>query len=190
MERVKGIEPSSSAWEAAALPLSYTRGLSDLPRLCGAIKRPRRWRLAALGPTGAARRSPVSRREMTGFLAVALGGALGASLRYGAGLAAARWLPPGWPWATFAVNISGSFAMGLLAGWFVARASSVGGPVWLFLGTGLLGGFTTFSAFSLETITLLREGALGRAAAYAVLSVMLATGALALGFALARRLAA
>ena len=86
---------------------------------------------------------------MNGFLAVAAGGALGAAMRHGVSLMALRHLPSGWPHGTFAVNIIGSFAMGFLISWLAFRGQ--GGPqeLRLFLATGLLGGFTTFSAFSM-----------------------------------------
>jgi CrcB protein len=124
---------------------------------------------------------------MNGFLAVALGGALGASLRHGVGLLSVRHLSQGWPWGTFAVNILGGFAMGLLAGWLAHRTDGTGQDVRLFLATGVLGGFTTFSAFSLEVMNFLRAGETGKAAAYAGLSVVLACAALALGLVLARK---
>lgn len=125
---------------------------------------------------------------MTGFLLVALGGGLGASLRHGAGLLAVRHLPPGWPHATFAVNMLGSLAMGLLVGWLAARAAGGAGPLRLFFATGLLGGFTTFSAFSLELAEMVRTGALAKAGAYAGLSVALGVAALFAGLWLARRM--
>jgi fluoride exporter len=105
---------------------------------------------------------------------VALGGALGAWLRFAAGrlIGAAAF-----PWATLAVNLIGSFAMGLLAGWLARQGGS--GEGWrLFLGVGVLGGFTTFSAFSLEIVTLAQRGAIGMAALY--ISASLAGGLVAL----------
>lgn len=125
---------------------------------------------------------------MNGFFLVALGGAIGASLRHGAGLAAVR-LVPGetWPWATFLVNITGSLAMGLVVGWLALKANEAGQGARLFLATGVLGGFTTFSAFSLEVANMVRTGALARAATYAGLSVLIGLGALFVGLWLARR---
>lgn len=125
---------------------------------------------------------------MNGFVLVALGGALGASLRHGAGLAAVRFMPPGWPWATTFVNISGSLAMGLLVGWLAARDGGLSQNTRLFLATGLLGGFTTFSTFSLEMANFLRAGDLGKAAAYAGVSVIVCVAALFAGLWIARRL--
>lgn len=107
---------------------------------------------------------------------VALGGALGACARYGV----ARLLGAGlWPSATFAVNLVGGLLMGALAGWLAARGGSEG--LRLFLGVGVLGGFTTFSAFSLELWLLLDKGALAVALAYALLSVVLATAGIGVG---------
>ena len=113
-------------------------------------------------------------------LQVALGGALGAALRFLLGTALAR---PGFPVAILGVNVLGSFLMGLLAVWLQQRGLTGWQP---FLMTGLLGGFTTFSAFSLETMTLIERGAAAQALAYVALSVAGAVGALALGFWLAR----
>jgi fluoride exporter len=124
---------------------------------------------------------------MNSFLLVAAGGALGASLRHGAGLLGARHLPATWPWATFSVNLIGGLAMGLVAGWFAYKATEGGQDLRLFLATGVLGGFTTFSAFSLETLNMLRSGEAGKAIAYATLSVILSVAALGLGLWIARR---
>ena len=103
------------------------------------------------------------------------GGGLGAVLRHQMGRGLTGWLGPAamtaFPWATLAVNVSGSLAMGLLAGW-LARFGT-GGEHWrLFLGVGLLGGFTTFSAFSLELMLLIERGQAGTAFAYAAVSVL------------------
>ncbi|MEM6901283.1 MAG: fluoride efflux transporter CrcB [Pseudomonadota bacterium] len=126
---------------------------------------------------------------MNGFLLVGLGGAIGASLRHGVGLAAVR-LMPGWPLGTFAVNIVGSLLMGLLVGWLALRVDGAGQNLRLFLATGVLGGFTTFSAFSLEIANMMRSGAIAKASMYAGLSVVLGAAALFLGLWLARRLVA
>ncbi|MEM7006579.1 MAG: fluoride efflux transporter CrcB [Pseudomonadota bacterium] len=126
---------------------------------------------------------------MNGFLLVGLGGAIGASLRHGVGLAAVR-LMPGWPLGTFAVNVVGSLLMGLLVGWLALRADGTGQNLRLFLATGVLGGFTTFSAFSLEIANMMRSDAIAKASMYAGLSVVLGVAALFLGLWLARRLMA
>lgn len=125
---------------------------------------------------------------MNGFLLVALGGALGASLRHGVGLVAVRHLPLGWPWGTGFVNIAGSLAMGLLAGWLAVKAEGASQEARLFLATGVLGGFTTFSAFSLEVANMLRAGETLKAGLYAGLSVLLGVSALFIGLWMARRI--
>ena len=124
---------------------------------------------------------------MNSFLLVAAGGAIGASLRHGAGILSVRHLPATLPWATFSVNLLGGFAMGLVAGWFALKAAEGGQDLRLFLATGVLGGFTTFSAFSLETMNMLRSGEAGKAFAYAALSVIFSVAALGLGLWIARR---
>lgn len=122
-------------------------------------------------------------------LLVMIGGALGALARYQFGHMAGRLMGSGWPWGTLGVNIIGGLAMGLLAGW-LARHGSVGGEqARLLLGVGVLGGFTTFSAFSLEAALMIERGQLGAAAAYAGLSVLLSVGALFGGLLTMRALA-
>lgn len=111
-------------------------------------------------------------------LLVMIGGALGALARYQFGHMAGRMLGSGWPWGTLGVNIIGGLAMGLLAGWLARHGSGGGEQARLLLGVGVLGGFTTFSAFSLETALMIERGQLGGAAAYAGLSVLLSVGAL------------
>jgi CrcB protein len=122
-----------------------------------------------------------------GFLIVFVGGGLGAALRHGVNLAMARLLGTAFPFATLFENVSGSLMMGLLAGYFAFR----GGPTqhWqLFLTTGILGGYTTFSAFSLDAALLYERGALGMAALYALVSVVLAVGGLFAGLWIVRSL--
>jgi len=123
---------------------------------------------------------------MTAYLIVALGSGIGGALRHGVNVAAARVMGTGWPYGTFAVNVVGSFAMGLIAGHFAF--SGTGSQRWLlFLTTGVLGGFTTFSAFSLDVALLFDRGRLGATAGYLVASVALSIAALFLGLAIARR---
>jgi CrcB protein len=125
---------------------------------------------------------------MTRLLLVASGGALGALMRYGVGAAAARWWPgPAWPWATFSVNIAGGLAMGLLAGWLALRGGAGQDAIRLFAAVGLLGGFTTFSAFSLEAALLIERRQTGLALAYVAASALLAIAAVFAGLWLARR---
>lgn len=121
---------------------------------------------------------------MTSLIMVAFGGALGATLRFLWGVAFLRLTGPSeFPLAIMTANILGSFLMGA----FVVLAAHKGlthlSP---FVMTGLLGGFTTFSAFSLETMTLVERGDLGAAGLYVVLSVALSIGGLMLGLWLAR----
>lgn len=117
------------------------------------------------------------------LISVALGGALGATLRFVVGSALLR---DGFPVAILTVNVLGSFAMGLAAVLLMRVGLSQWQP---FLLTGVLGGFTTFSAFSLETLTLIERGAVGQAVLYVLASVGLSLLALAAGLFLARSLA-
>lgn len=119
------------------------------------------------------------------FLQVALGGAMGAVCRYATGLAAARLLGKGYPWGTLIVNVAGSFLMGVLV---VALLHLSGNRFAPLLMTGFLGGFTTFSAFSLDAVTLYERGQVGLAAGYVSASVVLSIAALFAGLALARSL--
>lgn len=112
------------------------------------------------------------------LLQVALGGAIGAAARYGVGIWVYRLTGPGFPLGVLVVNVVGSFLMGLLVVYLAQKSLSHLGPL---LMVGLLGGFTTFSAFSLEAYTLFERGAFGQAAAYVGLSVVLSIGALILG---------
>ncbi len=104
------------------------------------------------------------------LLLVALGGGVGAMLRYLVGQWTLNSFGPGLPFGTWTVNIVGAFLMGLLAA-FIARLDGAGGELRLLLGVGVLGGFTTFSAFSLEMFNMINRGEIGLAAAYAVSSV-------------------
>ena len=125
---------------------------------------------------------PVS--GVSSFLLVGLGGAAGAMARF----QLVRMLPSGgWPWGTFLVNVGGSLLMGLLAGALMARGGNE--PLRLLLGVGLLGGFTTFSAFSLDTMRLLERGLTSLALGYALASVILSVCAVALGLMIAKALA-
>lgn len=115
------------------------------------------------------------------FLLVALGGAIGSAARYGVSLAAARWLTHAvFPWATLTVNIIGSFAIGTLAARTQPHETAR-----LLIGVGILGGFTTFSAFSLETVRLLEQQP-AQAMLYVAASLLLSVGACWLGLSLGR----
>lgn len=117
------------------------------------------------------------------LLQVALGGAIGASGRYLTNVGATRLLGHGFPYGTLTVNIVGSFAMGVLV---VVLAQVSGTRFAPFLMTGVLGGFTTFSAFSLDAVTLYERGQVGLAAGYVAVSVVLSLAALGLGLLAAR----
>jgi CrcB protein len=124
-------------------------------------------------------------QQAMGFLIVFLGGGLGAALRHGVNLTSARLLGVAFPYHTVFENISGSFVMGALAGYFAFRGNLT--QHWqLFLTTGILGGYTTFSAFSLDTALLYERSGPGLAALYVLGSVGLAIGGLFAGLALAR----
>ncbi|MEX3008882.1 fluoride efflux transporter CrcB [Hoeflea sp. TYP-13] len=124
---------------------------------------------------------------MAHILIVALGGAVGASLRHLVNLATLRMLGPNFPWGTLTVNVFGSFAMGIFIELLLRR---LGGSqeLRLLIATGLLGGFTTFSAFSLDVALLWERGAGVTATIYAVSSVVLSIAALFAGLALAKAL--
>jgi CrcB protein len=120
---------------------------------------------------------------------VMVGGAIGAALRYHLGKFSFRFLGTGWPWGTLGANILGGLAMGILAGWLAFRAAEGGEQIRLFMAVGVLGGFTTFSAFSLETMLMIERGEMLSALAYIVVSVGLSVGALALGLTFMRAVA-
>src|SRR5215208_5095357 len=121
--------------------------------------------------------SKLATHNMNGFLIVFLGGGLGAALRHGVNLMSSRWLGTAFPWHTLFENVSGSLVMGLLAGYFAMKGDA--SQHWrLFLTTGILGGYTTFSAFSLDSILLYERGETGLAALYVLSSVAIAVGGL------------
>lgn len=127
---------------------------------------------------------------MTNFplwLAVAGGGALGATARFGVSVLASRVLGPAFPWGTLAVNIIGCFVMGIVVHWLAGREPN---PMALraFLAIGMLGGFTTFSAFALDVVTLYRDKTFAVAAVYLLASVILSVGGLLAGLAAGRAL--
>lgn len=120
---------------------------------------------------------------------VFVGGGLGSVLRLAVYRAARLALPPEFPWGTLAVNAIGGLAAGLIAGWLVTRSAGGGDSAYLFLITGLLGGFTTFSAFSLDAVLLWQRGQAGTAVLYVVGSLALALAGAAAGLTVARLLA-
>lgn len=115
---------------------------------------------------------------MTTLFQVALGGAIGASTRYLTNVAVMRWIGPGFPYGTMLVNVLGSFLMGVLVVMLAHKGGTRFAP---FLMTGLLGGFTTFSAFSLDAFTLWERGETVLAGAYVAGSVVLSIAALVAG---------
>ena len=122
------------------------------------------------------------------LFSVFVGGGIGATLRYLTGMAALRLIGPGYPYGTLAANLIGGLAMGMLAG-VLARAAH-GGEHWrLFIGVGILGGYTTFSSFSLEVMLMLQRGEWLTGFGYIALSVVGAITALGAGLAVVRVLA-
>ena len=122
---------------------------------------------------------------MRAYLLVFLGAGIGGAMRHGVNMLAFRLFGPSFPFGTFAVNVLGSFSIGVLAGWFALRGDVTQG-MRLFLATGILGGFTTFSAFSLDAALFYQRGAFGAFAAYVGGSVVLSLAALFAGIALFR----
>ena len=121
------------------------------------------------------------------YLLVFIGGGLGASLRHLINVFCARCMGTAFPWGTFVINISGSTVMGLIAGYLAFKGGA--SQHWrLFLMTGILGGYTTFSAYSLDAALLYERGELMLAALYVVGSVLLSIGGLFAGLALIRHL--
>ncbi|MBX5492529.1 MAG: fluoride efflux transporter CrcB [Chloroflexi bacterium] len=119
------------------------------------------------------------------YLVIALGGALGANVRYIVNLLAGRWLGATFPYGTLGINITGSLVLGFFLTLATERLEI--DPLWrLFFATGFLGAYTTFSAYTYESLLLLREGAYVPALAYLVGSVLGGLGGAALGIAAAR----
>lgn len=118
-------------------------------------------------------------------LQVALGGAIGASLRYLTNVGVMRLVGPGFPWGTVVANVIGSFVMGVIV---VVLANTDQNKLAPLLMTGLLGGYTTFSAFSLDAVTLFERGAILPAASYVLVSVVVSIIALTMGLLFARGL--
>lgn len=121
------------------------------------------------------------------YLLVFLGGGLGASLRHAVNVLCARLFGTHFPFGTFLINITGSLVMGLIAGYLAFRGQAAQ-PLRLFVMTGILGGYTTFSAFSLDAALLYERGEIGLAILYVIGSVALALAGLVAGLALMRHL--
>ncbi len=127
---------------------------------------------------------------MISYLLVFLGAGIGGALRHGVNLGCARYCGVAFPWGTLTVNVAGSFIMGALAAWLAFKAGEGWSqPLRLFLATGILGGFTTFSAFSLDAVLIWERGEAGLAAAYVAASVVLSIAGLVAGLALVRAVA-
>lgn len=120
------------------------------------------------------------------FLLVFVGAGLGGMLRHAINMLSLRWLGPNFPWGTFIINITGSIAMGLVVG-FLAHRNVPGTELRLFVATGILGGYTTFSTFSLDTISLWERGEIATAAAYVLGSLLLSFVGLWFGMVVFRR---
>jgi CrcB protein len=138
----------------------------------------------------AARRKADGIRSVTGYLFVFLGAGIGGALRHAVNLGCARACGITFPWGTLVVNLVGSLLMGALAAWLVFKAGvewSVGAR--LFAATGILGGFTTFSAFSLDAVLLWERGASVLAILYVAASVLGSIGAALAGLVVVRALA-
>jgi fluoride exporter len=124
-------------------------------------------------------------RHIIGFVLVFVGGGVGSMLRHASNQISLSLLGPDFPYGTMFVNITGSFLMGLLAGWFALRGTG-GQMVPLFLTTGILGGFTTFSTFTLDVAVLWERGQVAAATAYVAGSLVTATIGIFSGLALTR----
>ncbi len=119
-------------------------------------------------------------------LLVGIGGAIGSVARYGSGILVGRLWPSAFPLATLLVNIAGSLLMGLFIGWLTRAEPAWAADARLFVAVGVLGGFTTLSSFSLDTVVLLERGQIGQAALYVLLSVTVSIAALFAGLLLMR----
>lgn len=122
---------------------------------------------------------------MNGYLVVFIGGGFGAALRHGVNRASLAYFGPSLPYGTLFVNVAGGLLMGALAELFMLRAG-ISQDVRLFLATGVIGGFSTFSAFSLEAALMWQRGDHGALGAYVVGSILLSIGAIFAGMAIVR----
>ena len=128
---------------------------------------------------------------MKAYLLVFLGAGIGGALRHGVNVGCARMCGTAFPWGTLTVNVLGSFVMGAIAAWLAFKAGEGWSqPLRLFLTTGILGGFTTFSAFSLDVVLIWERGQVGLAATYVAASVLLSIAGLIAGLGLVRAITA
>jgi fluoride exporter len=126
---------------------------------------------------------------MNAYFLVFLGAGLGGALRHGVNVGCARMCGTAFPWGTLTVNVAGSFIMGAIAAWLAVKAGEGWSqPLRLFLTTGILGGFTTFSAFSLDAVLIWERGQPWLAGAYVAASVLLSIAGLIAGLAAVRPL--
>ena len=141
--------------------------------------------IAGAGPALAKQAACRYIAAMPNYLLVMIGGAIGAALRFEVGRVALHRIGAGFPWGTLIVNLVGGLLMGILAGYMFTR-NPPDQSLWLFVGVGLLGGFTTFSAFSFDLFSMLERGQLATASLYAGLSLFGSVALLFAGFWLAR----
>ena len=125
---------------------------------------------------------------MDKLLLVFMGGGVGSLARYLLNVSATKTLGGGWPYGTFAANVFGGIAMGFLVGWLAHRGGADQERWRILIGVGVLGGFTTFSTFSLETALMIQRRDYGQAAGYMAISVAFAVGGLFMGLLAARRI--
>ncbi|MCR9270486.1 MAG: fluoride efflux transporter FluC [Henriciella sp.] len=127
---------------------------------------------------------------MNGLVLVAIGGAIGASMRYGVGLAFTEQGGMSGAWATLFVNVVGSFILGAMMGWFSSREPAIENTLWLLVGVGMMGAFTTFSAFSRDTVHMFMTGDVMKGLVFAGLNMVGALAAFAVGLIALKRLLA
>lgn len=127
---------------------------------------------------------------MNGFLLVSIGGAIGAAMRYGIGLTFTEHGGVSGAWATLFVNVVGSCILGALMGWFSSREPALENTLWLLVGVGMMGAFTTFSAFSRDTVHMFMTGDVMKGVIYAGLNLVGALAAFTVGLLAMKRLLA
>ena len=125
---------------------------------------------------------------MNGLVLVAIGGAIGASMRYGVGLAFTEQGGMSGAWATLFVNVVGSFILGAMMGWFSSREPAIENTLWLLVGVGMMGAFTTCSAFSRDRVHMFMTGDVMKGLVFAGLNMVGALAAFAVGLIALKRL--